>query len=405
MSASAEDARGAGRPWIIWGSELSPFALKVVLNFRHAGLPYRFLPAQGRWAQNWRALLRLQALKRGLLPLTWPKMSEDDELPLVPFVFGPQGENLYDSSAIAEWLDRRLPEARRLIPQAPLAAFVARLIDDYADEFGLYLVHHQRWKVSALDNDAGTRVAREFRFLSGPMQGLMAKGFAARQTRRLPYLFSVAPEEFSIPGLPAVRQPPARAGFPPTHALLEAAHQRLCAALDTLLQQRPYVLGTRFTLADAALYGQLAMNLSDPSTNRSLQQRTPTLHRWLLALHDAAPLGSDDAASWQVDAALQPLLREIARIHVPLMRQNAAAHQRHKDNGQRRYNEAAFNAGLALYDGELDGHPFRSVAKSFQARTWRETVARWSALPADAQAQLIALVPELESLRRDRATG
>lgn len=400
MSASAEAARGT-QPWIIWGSELSPFALKVALSFRHAGLPHRFLPAQGDWAQNWRVLLRLQALKRGWLPLTWPQVTEDDELPLVPFVFGPRGENLYDSSAIAEWLDRGLPESQRLIPQPPLAAFVAHLIDDYADEFGLYLVHHQRWKVSARDNDAGPRVAREFRFLAGPLQGLMAKGFAARQTRRLPYLFSVAPAGFSIPGLPPVRQPPTRAGFPPTHALLEAAHQRLCAALDTLLQERPYVLGTRFTLADAALYGQLAMNLSDPSTNQAMQQHWPTLHRWLLALHDAAPSGSEAAGPLLVDAALQPLLQEIARIHLPLMRQNAAAHQRHRMAGQRRFNEAAFNAGAAIYDGELDGHPYRSVAKSFQARTWRESLARWSRLPVDAQAQLIALVPEFESLRSD----
>ena len=181
----------AERDWLIWGSELSPYALKLALCCRYAQLPHRFLPAQGRWAENLRIALRVERLKRGLLLLTWPQLSEDDEYPLVPYLFGPAGENLYDSSAIAEWLDRDLPTAQRLIPLEPLAAFVTRLIDDYADEFLLYVVHHQRWVVSARDNDAGARLAREFRSLVGPLQPVMARHFSARQTRRLPYLFSI----------------------------------------------------------------------------------------------------------------------------------------------------------------------------------------------------------------------
>ena len=88
-------------------------------------------------------------------------MSAEDEFPLVPFLFGPDGENLYDSTAIAEWFDQRTEASRRLLPDDPVAHFVAALIDDYADEFGLYMVHHNRWKVSALDNDASARLVRE----------------------------------------------------------------------------------------------------------------------------------------------------------------------------------------------------------------------------------------------------
>ena len=163
--------------WLLWGSELSPYALKLALCCRHAQLPHRVMPTQGRWAENLRLALRLERLKRGALPLTWPLKTEDDEYPLVPYLFGPAGENLYDSSAIAEWLDRSLPEPRQLIPSEPLAAYVTRLVDDYADEFLLYVVHHQRWVVSARDNDAGARLAWEFRSLWGPAQGLMRAGF------------------------------------------------------------------------------------------------------------------------------------------------------------------------------------------------------------------------------------
>lgn len=382
----------AERDWLIWGSELSPYALKLALCCRHARLPHRLLPAQGRWAENLRTALRVERLKRGGLPLTWPRLSEDDEFPLVPYLLGPSGENLYDSSAIAEWLDRDLPAAQKLIPVEPLAAFVARLIDDYADEFLLYVVHHQRWVVSAQDNDAGARLAKEFRSLAGPLQPLMARHFSARQTRRLPYLFSVAAEDFGIEGLRQSRQPPARAGFPATHALLNAAHTRLVELLETLLATRPYVLGDCFTLADAALYGQLGMNLADPTTADALRARQPRLHAWLLALHEGLPQATAQGGL-HIDSALQPLLAEIARIHLPLMRQNAAAHAALRAGGQRRFNEAAFDAGEALYDGQLDGQPFRSVAKSFQARSWRDCLARHAALPGAARTALQALLP------------
>jgi glutathione S-transferase len=379
-------------PWIIWGSELSPFTLKVIRLFRHAGLPLRFLPLHGSWAENWRYTLRVESLKRGRLPLTWPQMTEDDEFPLVPFAFGPRGENLYDSSAIAHWLDRELDDSQRTIPADAAAAFVVRLIDDYADEFGLYMVHHNRWKVSALDNDAGQRVAHEYRFLAGPFRGLWAKWFSARQTRRLPYLFSVAPAGFHIEGLPENRQPPSRDGFPPTHALLEKAFERLLDILEALLSKRAFILGERFTLADAAIYGQLGINLADPSADRWMRERAPTLHRWLTALHgeEAQPIVSKNALA--LDEDLKPLLEEICRTHVALMQQNAAAYARIKA-ADGRFNERAFDHGESLYDGTIDGQPFRHVAKSFQARVWRECLAHWSRLDAKARAQVGALLP------------
>lgn len=82
-------------------------------------------------------------------------MTEDDEFPLVPFLFGSDGENLYDSSAIGEWLDQRSAAPTPLIPADPNLAFVVKLLDEFADEWMLYLVHYSRWKVSAHDNNAG----------------------------------------------------------------------------------------------------------------------------------------------------------------------------------------------------------------------------------------------------------
>ncbi|MFX8477606.1 hypothetical protein ABTL82_19110, partial [Acinetobacter baumannii] len=89
-----------------------------------------------------------------------------------------------DSSGIAGWLDAHPPaDVEPLLPKEPVLAFVCKLIEEALDEVGLYLVHHHRWVVSRLDNDAGARLAREFRsvLLLPGSQALMARQFSRRQ--------------------------------------------------------------------------------------------------------------------------------------------------------------------------------------------------------------------------------
>lgn len=383
--------------WILWGSELSPFALKVEACLRFAGVPYRRLPACGSFREALRFELRRRALVSGRLPLTWPRKTELDEFPLVPFLFGPGGENLYDSSAIAAWLDSQWPERRAapLIPTEDAAVrFAVRLIDEALDEVGLYLVHHNRWVVAARDNDAGVRLARELRPLLRPLAAIPRREFPARQVRRLPYLFSVAPERStSFDDLPPRLRPPGRAGFPPTHELLEGMFSELLSAVEPVLEKRPFLLGERFTLADASLYGQLGMNRTDPSACAWIRREAPSTQAWINRLASGDFTGHDARALPVLDSSMAPLLAWICRTFVPLMRQNERAYEQHRAAGETRFNEAAFNAGRGLYDGELCGQPFRSVAKTFQVRVWRDLHGEWKALEASHRSRVVELLP------------
>lgn len=388
--------RGSSR-WILWGSELSPFALKIEALLRFAEVPFRWLPAggPGRLARTFDRRRRQVVARRR--PLTWPPMSPLDEFPLVPFLFGPGGETLYDSSAIGNWLatpgTTSTDRATALVPTDPAIAFAVQLADEAFDEVGLYVVHHNRWVVSARDNDAGIRLAREMRPLLGPFAAVVRRVFPARQVRRLPYLFSVAPPASAWPGLPARLRPPTRRDFPPTHALLDQAFGELLAAIEPLFATRPYLFGDRFTLADASLYGQLDMNRTDPSAWTLIQQRAPATAQWIgrIAAGDFSAHRAD--APLTLDLSLLPLFDWIARTFVPLMQQNRAAWTDHRARGETRFNEAAFDAGRALYDGVLLGHPFRSVVKTFQVRVWDDLRRAWHALPIDQQARLAVLMP------------
>ena len=357
---------------------------------RFTGVPYRWLPAEGRFGEALHFARRRAKLVRGRLPLAWPPKDALDEFPLVPFLFGPSGENLYDSSAISVWLDAR-PGGRGapLLPGEDAALrFAVRLVDEALDEFGLYLAHHKRWVTAARDNDAGVRLAREMRPLLGPLAPALGRLFPARQVRRLPYLFSVAPDEADFSDLPPRLRPPGRAGFPPTHLLIEDAYVRLVTALEPLLGAQPFLFGEHFTLADASVYGQLGMNRDDPSAHARLRCMAPAVHAWVERIAQGEFRGRRSDGGLRLERMHGPLLAWVAATFVPLMQQNLAGWERSRLRGETWFNERGFNAGRALYDGVLLGRPFRSVAKTFQVRVWRSLMGEWKALPEYARAAL-----------------
>lgn len=385
-------AHWSGPRLALWGSELSPFALKLRAMLAYAELDYAWLPDDGAARDTRRSAVALELAKRRRLVERHGGLDALDEYPLVPFLFEDDGPIRYDSSALARWIDATHPPARgRLFPDAPLERFVAQLIEEGFDELGLYVVHHRRWVTAAADNDAGERLARELRTLIPPgLSRIVARRFARRQVRRLPYLFSVAPPGFALPGVPRALTPPARPGFPATHALLDELWQRLVDAVDEVLAVQPYLLGERFTVADASVYGQLGMNLIDASAAARMRERVPRTYAWLRAI--AAGAHTRARGELRYDPVCARLVDVLRDAFVPLMRQNAAAYERASAAGVTLFDERAFDRGVALYDGELCGHPFRSVVKRFQLRPWRELQAAHAAL-TPSERRIVPLDP------------
>jgi hypothetical protein len=218
--------------------------------------------------------------------------------------------------------------------------------------------------------------------------------------RRLPYLFSVAPPGYSA-GVSAALTPPSREGWPETHSLLDQAWERYLAATEAVLARQPYLLGERFSVADASAYGQLGMNLTDPGAADKMRALAPATFAWLGAIRDRRHVGS--RGSLAPAPHLAPLLEIVMLTFPPLMRQNEAAYESARDHGETLFNEPAFNRGRALYDGELLGHRFRCVAKTFQVRVWRDVRAAWKELPAPEREELKRWLPGWEQFEAGKS--
>jgi glutathione S-transferase len=366
--------------FILWGLSASPYQLKMQSLLDFAGHAWERWPDQAGRVSALSMAVRLNwARHRGTIR-RYPAMAPGlDEYPAVPFYTEDKRSFYYDSTSLAHYLDQH-PErhSAALVPSDPALAFVCQLIDEAFDEFGLYMVHHMRWVGSAQSTPMGDMTAQELRLLLPPrFIPLLAGRLYRRQASRCPYLFSVAPDGYDA-GVISARAAPSRAGFPGTHALLDEAWCGYLAAMEQLLAAQPYLLGERFTLADASAYGQLGMNLVDPQAIARLEDLAPRTYRWLCAISDHQHC--EQSGSLGLTPSLGPLLRIICNTFVPLMMQNEQAYEKALDSGETLFNEAAFNSGRALYDGRLLEYPFRAVVKTFQVRVWRELKSSWAAL-------------------------
>lgn len=306
------------------------------------------------YSRKLRAILRYRRI-----PHVWrlrrPEMGPEIESvrpKLVPMLKAP-GESHWrvDSTPIAEWLEVRHPE-RSIIPPDPADAFLCFLIEDFADEWVTKWMFHHRWQ----QDDTATWAAR---WIAGDMlpqpaspQGRSyARYFRDRQRSRMPL---VGCGEANA-------------------ALLEAGYLSLLDSLHASLAGETFLFGTRPSLADFALYGQLVQLATDPWPQRLMRERAPLLESWLTVLDDASGLEgewkADLAASRQARATL---LGVIAIEYLPYLVAN----------------EAAVSQQSIEIRTSIHGHAFVQPPFAYQAKCYGALQQRWQQLPLTAQQTL-----------------
>ena len=308
----------------IFGSELSPYSVKVRSYFRYKGISHEWIV---RSAAN------------------MAEFQRHAKLPLIPLVLTPDGRALQDSTPIIEHLESAHPEPS-IHPPDPLSAFVSALLEEYGDEWGNKWMFHYRWTYPADQDSAAERIARDvFPDASDDER----RGTATMLKERM------------IPRLSFVGSSDA------TRATIEASFARVLALLQAHLAARPYLFGARPAFADFGLWPQLYQCATDPTPRQLIAERAPAVLAWIERM--MSPVATGGFEEWSALApTLTPLLREeVAARFLPWSAANARA-------------IAAGERELAV---ELDGASWRQEPQKYHAKSLGVLRARYAAARGD----------------------
>ena len=317
---------------------------------------YRLIGGNGSpYSVKMRALMRYRRL-----PFIWVMRTPDirqelaDLKPqLVPVLQLPDnGEYLLDSTFQALALEQRHPGARSVIPDDPAQAFLCHLIEDMADEWLTKMMFHYRWR------DEGDQFYCSRWIVSDAMPGLddaafeaAANTFKERQVGRLALVGST----------------------PQNAAVIEAGYMRLIRLLGRTLDKDGYLFGTRPSLADFALLGQLKTLADDPTPMHIMRAVANRLTHWVRRNDDASGVeGEWRSAGAEPSPATTGLLEMAGDTYLPFLAANANALEAGADEVR-----------LTLCGQDYVQAPFR-----YQAKCFSRLRDLYAALDGDVRARL-----------------
>ena len=318
----------------IVGSNGSPYTKKLLAILRYRRLPYA-----------WRVCD----------PVTMPA-EVAGPLRLMPMLRRP-GATRYgcDSTPLAHSLETSHPGARSIVPPDPAAAFVSHLVEDFADEWCTKVMFHYRW------HDAG--------------HAKWGARFVVSDVR--PELSGAALEQAIATFYERQRGRRELVGCGPANApLLESHFGEWLSAMDRLGGPASYLFGSRPSLADFGLYGQLSQLVLDPWPLSVVRARAPRVENWVVRLADASGCEGTWSEAWAESPAVRALLAMVGRVYLPFLVANARA----------------VEAGETTVSIEIDGHRYVQPAFRYQLKCHREILARWRALGASDRSRLEPLL-------------
>src|SRR5262249_10210484 len=100
---------------------------------------------------------------------------------------------------------------------------------------------------------------------------------------------------------------------------IEAHYEGFLADFSAHLRQMPFILGSRPSLADFALFGPLYGPLyRDPASGELMKRLAPSVAEWVERLERVAPGGGELLANDQIPETLHPILKRQLAEQTPV---------------------------------------------------------------------------------------
>ena len=271
--------------------------------------------------------------------------------PVIPVIEYPDGSFRNDSTPVLYDLEARHAE-RSVVPTDPTKAFIAHILEDFADEWLTKAMFGYRW----LEEVDQLQMSRWLSFDAMKGGGLeasqgMAKMFRERQVGRM-----------AIVGCTAENFP-----------LIEDSTRRVMQALEDHVVNEHWLFGTRPSLAEISIFGQFSQLGVDPTAQTMMRKDFPYAFRWLLHVDDASGIeGEWDEAGAPLKPVVETLLAEVGRVYVPFLLAN----------------EGAMQAGEETFQIEVDGMPYEQGTFKYQLKCLADLRGRYEALSGETRAEV-----------------
>jgi len=318
----------------IYGALGSPYSMKMRAVLRYRRIPHLWV--HGPDARE--ALTKVRA-------------------PVIPVMEYPDGSFHNDSTPLIYDLEARHAE-RSIIPPDPARAFIAHLIEDFADEWVTKAMFGYRW-LQEVDQVQMSRWLAFDALKGGGLQESQgyAEHFRARQVGRM-----------AIVGCTAENFP-----------LIEASTRALLGALEAHVVDGHCLFGSRPSIAEFGMFGQISQLGVDPTAQMMMRKDFPYSYRWLLHVDDMSGIdGAWDADDAPLAAIITAWLKQVGEIYMPFLLANAAA----------------IEAEQETFQITAMGLPYTQGVFKYQVKCLGDLRARYAALDSDAKAKLDPLLME-----------
>lgn len=319
----------------LYGALGSPYSLKMRAVLRYRRLPHLWI--HGRQTHQ-DALEQVRAK-------------------VIPVLEYPDGRFLNDSTPLILDLERQHAE-RSIVPEREADAFLAFLIEDFADEWLTKAMFHYRW-FRPRDAAQMSQWLAFDAFKGGGVEGInaFASAFRDRQVGRM-----------ALVGCTAQNQP-----------VIEGTTNRVLSALDAHAANQHCFFGTRPSLAEFSVYGQLSQLGVDPTPHDLMREKYPFAYRWLYHIDDMSGIEGE----WFSDSTprlpiVHELLAVIGEVYLPFLIAN----------------DAAVAKGADTLTVRLMGQDYSQAPFRYQAKCLLELRRAYGALSQEAKSNLETLLQE-----------
>ena len=322
------------------GFLMSPYSMKL-----RAYLRYRHIPFQ--WCNN----LGADEIARTKVKTY-----------MVPVIEYPDGTFENDSTPIIDKLEQKF-SARSTEPENEADAFLAYLIEDFADEWLLWPFFMYRWRLKADQEHNSQWILYEG--MKGDIENdgfnAMSEMWASRQ----------------LIGVEKI------CGSPANDYVLESSFHAFLSIMERAVTKGLFFFGSRPSRAEIAIYGILSQEIQDHTASVFMREKYNFTTRWVSIIDDLSGVeGEWESLSTNKEKLMSSPVAEILKLsgkyHLPLLAANAAA----LEKGEKRFS----------YD--IEGRTFTRIAHDRHSFCLPALRKRYAALSGESKAALKAVLEQ-----------